>query len=186
MSLNKYYEDALTYDEYIDLLGDNLPLHQLHYKKFTISDEWLNEIKLLNSYRVLVITEPWCGDSLALLPVVRKICEASDWELKIILRDKNPELIDQYLTNGGRAIPIFLFLDHKGDLVLKWGPRPQPAQEIFENHREQINAVQIEKKEVIKKVRTFYAKNRGEAAYKELIKNLTNYKINERKEIESE
>jgi len=32
MSLNKYYEDALTYEEYIDLLGDNLPLQQLHYK----------------------------------------------------------------------------------------------------------------------------------------------------------
>ena len=170
MSLNKYFKGALTYEDYIDLLEKNLTLHQLHYKKFTISDEWLKEIILLNSYQVLVITEPWCGDSLALLPVVRKICEArSDWELKIILRDKNPELIDQYLTNGARAIPIFLFLDQKGDLILKWGPRPQLAQEIFENHREQINAGQIEKKEVIKKILTFYAKNRGEAAYKELM-----------------
>ena len=125
MSLNKYIKDALTYEDYIDLLEKNLPLHQLHYKKFTISDEWLKEIKMLNSYQVLVITEPWCGDSLALLPVVRKICEArSDWELKIILRDKNPELIDQYLTNGGRAIPIFLFLDQKGDLVSVHQNRP--------------------------------------------------------------
>lgn len=177
MSLNKYYDKALTYDEYIDLLDDNLPLHQLHYKKFNLSDEIIDKISLLNSYRILAITEPWCGDSLALLPIIRKVFETrSDFELKVIRRDENSDLIDQYLTNGVRAIPIFLFLDEKGDLIFKWGPRPEAAQQIFEDHREQINRGELDKKEVIKKIRTFYAKNRGKAASEELLNKISEIK----------
>jgi len=178
MSLNKYYEKAMTYSEYIELLDDNLPLHQLHYKKFNLSDESIDKISLLKSYRILVITEPWCGDSLALIPIIRKVFETrSDWELKVILRDENPDLIDQYLTNGARAIPIFLFLDEKGTPVFKWGPRPEAAQQIFEDHREQIKRGELEKNEVIKKIRTFYAKNRGEAASEELLDKISEIKI---------
>jgi hypothetical protein len=178
MSLNEYYDKALTYDEYIDLLGENLSLHQLHYKKFYLSDENVYKISLLNSYRILVITEPWCGDSLALLPVIRKVSESRpDWEMKVIRRDENPGLIDQYLTNGARAIPIFLFLDEKGKPVLKWGPRPDTAQQIFEDHRNQINSGELDKKEVIKKIRTFYAKNRGKAAFEDFFDKINEIKI---------
>ncbi len=170
MSLNTYYDAAMNYKEYIQLLGENLALHQLHYKKFIISDDKLAELKSLNASRILVITEPWCGDSLALLPVIWKMSEAkSDWEIKIILRDKHPDLIDQFLTNNVRAIPVFLFLDNSGELILKWGPRPEKAQEIFEMHRDLIATGQLEKTEVIKKIRTFYAKNRGEAVYQDLM-----------------
>ena len=174
MTLNTYFKSALTYDDYLQLLGDNLALYELHYKKFTLDDEKIDEIKKLGVYRILMITEPWCGDSLALLPVVRKICEQRpDWELRIILRDANPDLMDQHLTNGVRAIPIFLFLGPGADPVFKWGPRPEVAQRIFEDHRELIVSKKMQKTDVIKKIRTFYAKDRGVAASEELIQQLS-------------
>jgi hypothetical protein len=177
MSLNHYYDKALTYTQYVSQLGENLALHQLHYSKAEVPAQLKNMISKLNAMRVLVITETWCGDSLALVPLIRKLIEINqNWEIKVILRDENPDLIDRFLTNGARAIPIFLFLDANGELMFRWGPRPQAAQDIFEQHRDQINRGELEKKDVIKKIRTFYAKDRGTAAYDELFLHLTEIK----------
>jgi hypothetical protein len=174
MDLKSYFEKGLTYGEYVSLLRENITLHQQHYKKFEIPEKEAKEIKQIKPLKILVLTEPWCGDSLAIFPVVRKIAEFNGtWTIKVLLRDQNLELMDQFLTHGGRAVPIFLFLSDGDDdycsLVFHWGPRPRAAQEIFEKHRQQIKNGKIEKVEVIKKIRNFYAKDRGKAILTELL-----------------
>jgi thiol-disulfide isomerase/thioredoxin len=170
MKLNQYFQKALSYEQYTALLGDNLPLQQLHSRKFEPPTKVLEQLAESKQIKILVITEPWCSDSLALLPVVYKLSQsAKNWGLRIILRDQHPELIDQYLTNGVRAIPVFLFFDEQDQLLFRWGPRVKPAQKIFEQYREKIKSGEIEKQEVIKKIRTFYAKDRGSSALEELI-----------------
>ena len=48
-----------------------------------------------------IITEGWCGDSSQNVPIIARIAESSpNIDLKLLLRDENPELIDNYLTNG--------------------------------------------------------------------------------------
>ena len=61
--------------------------------------------------KVLVITEDWCGTSLAVLPVVFKLAEANpQLELRVLLRDENPEVMDDYLKDGRhRSIPVVVF-----------------------------------------------------------------------------
>ena len=60
----------------------------------------------------LVISEGWCGDAAQNMPVVEKIVdEMPNVEIRYVLRDENLELMDQYLTNGGRSIPKALFVD---------------------------------------------------------------------------
>ena len=63
--------------------------------------------------RILVITEDWCGAAIASLPFVVKLVEkAPRIEMRIFLRDANPDLMDQYLKNGlYRSIPVFVFFD---------------------------------------------------------------------------
>ena len=162
LNLLSEYKRALSYAAYIDVLEKNLSLHQLHYKKFVVDSAAMIKISKFKSVKILVITEPWCSDSLALLPVVKKIAECNNrWDLKALLRDKNAELMDNYLTNGAKAIPVFLFLNENGELLFRWGPRPRPAVEIFSSHQSLINTGKIEKQEVIKKIRIFYAKDRG-------------------------
>ena len=39
--------------------------------------------------------------------------------LKIILRDTNPVIMDLYLTNGTRSIPIFVAFDEKGNELFR-------------------------------------------------------------------
>ena len=63
--------------------------------------------------KVLVITEDWCGTSLGVLPYVFKLAEASPGvDLRVFLRDENPDLMDQFLKDGRyRSIPVVVFLD---------------------------------------------------------------------------
>lgn len=175
MNLAEYYDRAISYKEYLDLLGENHSLHQLHYRKFEPENEHLEMIRGLGSFRVLVITEPWCADSLAMLPVLGKLNEvAGSWSIKVALRDENPELMEKFLTNGTRAIPMFLFLDEKSNLRFTWGPRIKTAQEIFESYREAIDSGEIGKPEVMKKIRVFYAKNRGQSIAREFLELINN------------
>lgn len=77
--------------------------------------------------RALVITEDWCGDSVANLPVLARICEVADLEMRIFPRDQNLDLMDQFLTDGKRSIPVFVFLDRDLNFVARWNTRPAGA-----------------------------------------------------------
>jgi hypothetical protein len=64
---------------------------------------------------------------------------------------------------------MFLFLDDKYNFLFKWGPRPEAAQNIFEQYREKINNGEIEKPKVILKIRQFYSKDKGQSISKEVL-----------------
>ena len=77
----------------------------------------------------LVITESWCGDAAHVLPALNKIAELSSYiDMKIVLRDENPELMDAFLTYGARAIPKVIMIDNEtGEVINTYGPRPSEA-----------------------------------------------------------
>ena len=76
------------------------------------ADEHLLE-RLGNPRKVLVLTEDWCGTSIMYVPFVAKLVETRpEVELRVFLRDQNPDLMDQYLKHGKyRSIPVFAFFD---------------------------------------------------------------------------
>jgi len=172
--LKEYFEQGLTPKQYEGLLGEQLELHRLHYRRAQISDEAISVARTLETRRALVITEPWCGDSLAILPVVLKLFDqVGSSEIRIVLRDQNLELMDRYLTRGGRAIPIVIFLGETYEELLHWGPRPAAAQAIFEQQREDLNAGRIDRVKVTAKIRNFYGRDRGQSIVEELRQQLT-------------
>lgn len=76
----------------------------------------------------LVFTETWCGDAAHALPFFNEWAIATKIPLRIVFRDEHPELMDQFLTDGGRSIPKWVRLnDHFkqspiGDLVHQNSP----------------------------------------------------------------
>jgi hypothetical protein len=91
-------------------------------------------INLKDNYTWMVITEAWCGDSAQILPVIGAMAALNPAKIKlmILLRNEHPGLMDQYLTNGARAIPkVILLNDSTGKEVAVWGPRPAPAQKLL-------------------------------------------------------
>lgn len=84
-------------------------------------------------YTWLVITEAWCGDAAQILPVLQAMADHTEHiEMRVILRDEHPELMDQFLSNGSRSIPKLISIEQEsGEVVGSWGPRPEPAQELL-------------------------------------------------------
>jgi hypothetical protein len=81
----------------------------------------------------LVISEAWCGDAAQNVPILQKMADLNEnIELKIILRDENLEVMDLYLTNGGRSIPKLIALENNTlDELFTWGPRPASIQQVM-------------------------------------------------------
>lgn len=101
-------------------------------KRGVIREDIQSLIRQISGNQIwLVITEGWCGDSAQILPYIKKMTEfAENIELRIILRDKYPEVMDAFLTDGkSRSIPKVIVLDAQTLEVLgEWGPRPAQVQ----------------------------------------------------------
>ena len=126
----------------------------------------------------LTLTEAWCGDAAQVIPVMEKIAaETPNLSTKYILRDENLEIMDAFLTNGGRSIPKVIFLKTMNWEVLgSWGPRPTQAQQMVMDAR--AKAQQIEDKEerkyfwdqAKKDTQLWYAKDKTISVQIELLK----------------
>lgn len=103
-------------------------------KKLQLSEEIKETItKLPVKLRWIMLVESWCGDVAQVGPVIAEIAASSDLiEFSLVLRDKNIDLMDQFLTNGGRSIPKLICLNPDTYQVIgSWGPRPQILQELM-------------------------------------------------------
>ena len=134
MNLNEWYEKAISPDTYIESM-DKHKENLLHiYDHYQVPNE-ANFFQILKrkKLRIIVLTEDWCGDAMLNIPILLKLAEASDMNVRMLLRDQNLELMDQYLTNGkSRSIPIFIFIDENGNEVAKWGPRAEKIQQYVD------------------------------------------------------
>src|SRR2546426_6243886 len=76
----------------------------------------------------LVLTEDWCGDALYNFPVLAKLVHGHPRvEMRIFLRDRNPDLMDQYLNQGiYRSIPVFAFFDESMNELARFIERRPP------------------------------------------------------------
>ncbi|MEW9677064.1 thioredoxin family protein [Lentibacillus sp. L22] len=141
VDLNQWYEQGMSPDTYIESMEKHKE-NLLHiFDHFTVPDE--DEVffeKLADkNLRVIVLTEDWCGDAMLNVPILLRLAEKTKTPVKILLRDQNLELMDQYLTNGkSRSIPIFIFIDEQGNQVAKWGPRADKIQQFVDQAREQL------------------------------------------------
>lgn len=88
----------------------------------------------------LVLSEPWCGDAAQSVPVLAAMAQAAPAvELRLVLRDAHLDLMDRYLTAGGRSIPkLVAFQPDSGAERFTWGPRPREAQQLVLRLREQF------------------------------------------------
>ncbi len=113
-------------------------------KTIQITEEVRQSLQNLQSnYIWLVISEGWCGDAAQLVPIFNKMAELSEKiDLRIVLRDENEALMNQFLTNGGKAIPKLLILDAETLAVLiDWGPRPEGAKNLILDYKAQHGVV---------------------------------------------
>ncbi|WP_391204123.1 thioredoxin family protein [Psychrobacillus sp. L4] len=135
----QYFEKAKSLTQYMDDMTTKKEESFNIYNQFEVpaDDEFIAVLKE-SAPHILVITEDWCGDAMLNNAILRKIAEAAGIEVRAVYRDENVDLIDQYLTNGGRSIPVYLLINNNGEVIGKWGPRAEKVQQFVSEGREQL------------------------------------------------
>jgi hypothetical protein len=137
-------------------------------KTIVIPDEIKVKLQsLVKDYILLVLSEGWCGDAAQIVPVINKMNEVTNkLDLRIVLRDDNPELMDMYLTNGGRSIPKLILID-KETLEPKgsWGPRPKDAAQLIADFKQRDGIITDEAKTELQK---WYLHDKGHSTMQEI------------------
>ena len=153
--------------ERIDFTALNFQRSRRLNKKLQLSElqtSIFNKLKVKQTW--LVITESWCGDAAQTLPVLHKLAEASEnIELRIILRDEHPEIMDNFLTNGTRSIPKLVILDSDFEVMTTWGPRTAAATQLVTDYKTKFGKIDAEFKT---QLQMWYNKDKGESIINEL------------------
>ncbi len=141
-------------------------------KTLTVQEDVSEKISSIKSKLIwLVLSEGWCGDAAQLLPVINKKAELSEnIKLKVLLRDENEELMNQFLTNGGKAIPKLIIIEEETlEILDHWGPRPEGASKLISDYKATHGIVdEIAKTELQK----WYLQDKGFSTQKEIIEKL--------------
>lgn len=135
----EYFEHAITLEKYMAQMESNQEKTYAIYEKFDLPDHpELFDLLKQKQPKILAITEDWCGDAMMVNPILRKIAEAGYVEVRCVYRDDNPELMERYLTDGGKSIPKYVFLSQDGEVLGSWGPRSAKVQEMVEEKKSRL------------------------------------------------
>ena len=139
-------------------------------KTLKVSDEAQQKIaSFKGDVTWLVLTESWCGDAAHVTPVIHKVAELNpNITLRMVLRDDNDALMQQFLTNGGKSIPKLIMIDNiTGEVVNTFGPRPTAATQLVEDYKAEHGSLTPEFKETLQ---AWYNKDKGQNTIADLLR----------------
>ncbi len=196
--LDKRPHNGLSYNLYLDLLkekidstdistldSEQLDKHEkrkLNYqrssrinKTYIVNEELSRELQKIETQQLwMVLSEDWCGDSAQTIPYLVKMADLNpNIELRILLRDKNLDIMDLYLTDGNRAIPKLVAFDYIGNELFTWGPRPYEARQL-------VNKAKAEgkpKEQFLQELHLWYGRNRGKNLEVEILNIMKNMNL---------
>ncbi len=187
-------EDSMSYEEYRELINNLLDEDKttggkdsedlVNYTRMNVQRmrrldktieldrklrKKLDEVE--RSWYWVVLTEGWCGDAAQNVPAVAKMAEANPKiELCLLLRDEHLEIMDEYLTDGGRSIPKLICIDAQTMEELgTWGPRPEPAQQMVREYKQTEDRPY---KELARDLHKWYAEDKTETLQEEMLDKL--------------
>lgn len=164
-----YWERGYGFDRYLsEEVGKNRALWEGIYSRARTPEWATRRARIVGGrWKLLVLAEDWCGDASNTVPVLARFAEdVPSFELRILKRDDNPELMDRYLTNGTRSIPMAVILDETFEPAGAWGPRPAELQEFVIGERAKGERPA---KEIYADSRRWYARDRGRTTLRELL-----------------
>jgi hypothetical protein len=128
------FDNAMSYADYLAAISVNRDQFQHYYDIAHLTDDdvaFFRKVASLSSgpAKMLVVAEAWCPDVFRGVPVFARIAEAAGMTMRIIARDENPDIMDEFLLNGrARAIPVAVFYTRDHRYIAHWIERPAVAQ----------------------------------------------------------
>ncbi|MDF2669523.1 MAG: hypothetical protein K0R67_1829 [Paenibacillus sp.] len=123
---------------------DGMNKNQEKFLEWYNAFQWENEddreffasLSNRDDLRCLILAAEWCGDVVRNVPVVFHALADSGIPTEILIMEEHLDTMEQFLTGGGRAIPIVIFADTGGFVLGHWGPRPQHVQAVMTSFKQ--------------------------------------------------
>ena len=188
MTLLDYIKKGYSFDQYLERIEDELeeqielddpkelvPLFAMNLKQsrdirknFRYNPGMEKKAKSYNAdLKILVISEGWCEDAAQIVPIVDRLAETIGVELKIVLRDENLALMEEYHTDGSFSVPMVIGVTPEGEEAFRFGPRPAKAM-VFTN-RFKKDPDKYSKDDFIEDLDRFYLENHGQDIITEIL-----------------
>lgn len=165
-------QKSTTGNEKTEALADYTQLNDRRMRRWDktakVSDEMKRKIESFNKKITwLVISESWCGDAAHIMPIINKVADLNpNIDYKVVLRDENEALMNQFLTNGGKSIPKLIMLDSEtNDVLHTFGPRPSTATKMVADYKTEHGSITPEFKE---ELQHWYNKDKGQSTIEDL------------------
>ena len=160
------FQMAPTFERYLEVVEKNKDLWRGVYDRVRLPDDLVAEARTIpGDWYLVALSEDWCGDAVNTLPVIARLADESGWDLRVMSRDDNDDLMDSHLTNGrARSIPVVIIYDDGFNEIGWWGPRPGEIQAWLMDE-----GLSMPTPERYKHVRRWYVKDRGRSTLQELL-----------------
>jgi len=127
------FAGGMTWQQYLEQIKRNREKFAHNYEEAALSDADVEAFRSLAAKadgpaKVLALAEDWCPDVFRGLPVMARIAEAAELELRIFPRDENLDIINEFLNQGEhQSIPTFVFYTGDHRYIGHWIERPAKA-----------------------------------------------------------
>ena len=188
MSLLKYIQKGYSFEDYLERIEDDLeeqielddpkelvPLFAMNLKQsrdirknFKYNPGMEKKAKSYQAnLKFLVISEGWCEDAAQIVPIVDRLAETIGAELKIVFRDENLELMEEYHTDGSFSVPMVIGVTPEDEEAFRFGPRPAKAMEFTNRFKKDPD--KYSKDDFIEDLDRFYLENHGQDIITEIL-----------------
>jgi len=160
------FERAATFEQYLATVEKNRELWHGIYTRVRLPEVVVEDARQVpGGWHLVALSEDWCGDAANTLPAIARLADEAGWDLRVLSRDDNPDLIESHLTNGrSRSIQVVIVYDEDFNEVGWWGPRPSEIQAWVMGE-----GLALPSPERYKVIRRWYAKDRGRTTLQELL-----------------
>ena len=142
----RFAEGIQTFEEWIGAIEVRKTEFLRHYEEFDPNADDIAAITRMveeRGVKALCLGEDWCPDVWRGIPVISKVSEATGMELRIFFRDKNKDIMSEFLNQGEfESIPTIVFYDGDHNYLGHWIERPTLANDEMEGLRGMLSGVE--------------------------------------------
>ena len=128
------YASGFTYQDYLAQIKVNKNWFEQLYDTFQLQPEDAEFFRKAaqnpsGPTKMMIIGEDWCPDVYRGMPMMARIAEAADMEVRVFPRDSHMDIMNEFLKEGKWAsIPTAVFYTRDHQYICHWIERPELAE----------------------------------------------------------
>lgn len=135
VNLAHKFRTGISPQQFMEGMQKNKEAFQRGYDSFEWLDaedrEFFESLNYRDDLRIMILAADWCGDVVRSVPVIFRTLEVTGLETEVLILEEHQDVMDHFLTMGGRSVPVVIVADSGGVVLGHWGPRPAHVQELM-------------------------------------------------------